>query len=191
MAECVRTSERVSCTEYFKDAICYSLSTMLQPSETLCRRRHYLHVKAADMGAKARMSQILVWMRKLGRQLSVMKDLQILVDKHVVKEAEDAFAAVRDIPEAMTDSTLYASVSSGAVPSAGDMDRVFTIWDEQAQLSVAAGVKQFCSLDRRDAAAQEEKVWVLESVWSGSTCVRWGVRVCDAKRIPSHRFPQH
>ena len=31
----------------------------------------------------------------------------------------------------------------------------------------------FCSLDRRDAAAQEEKVCVLEFVWSESTRVGW------------------
>ena len=46
-------------------------------------------------------------------------------------------------------------------------------------------------MDRRDAAAQEEKVSVLESVWSGSTRVGWEVRVFDVKRIPAHRFPQH
>ena len=39
-----------------------------------------------------------------------MKDLQILVDRRVVNEAEDALAAVHDIPETMADSTLYASV---------------------------------------------------------------------------------
>ena len=41
----------------------------------------------------------------------------------------------------MTDSMLYASISTGAVPSAEDMDRVFTKWHEQVQLSVAAGVE--------------------------------------------------
>ena len=70
-----------------------------------------------------------------------MKDLQTVVGKRVVNEAEDALAAVHDIPETMTDSTLYASVSTGAVPSAEDMDRVFTKWHEQVQLSVAAGVE--------------------------------------------------
>ena len=70
-----------------------------------------------------------------------LKDFQILVDKRVVKEAEDALAVVHDIPETMADSTLYASVSTGAVPSAADTDRVFTKWHEQVQLSVAAGVE--------------------------------------------------
>ena len=64
-----------------------------------------------------------------------MKDLQTLV------EAEDALAVAHDIPETMTDSTLYASVSTGAVPSAEDPDRVFTKWHEQVQLSIAAGVE--------------------------------------------------
>ena len=54
-----------------------------------------------------------------------MKDLQIVVGKRMVKEAEDALAAVQDIPETVTDSTLYASVSTGAVPSAADVNRVF------------------------------------------------------------------
>ena len=146
-----------------------------------------------------------------------LKELQILVDKRVVKEAEDALAVVHDIPETMADSTLYASVSTGAVPSAADTDRVFTKWHEQVQLSVAAGVEMpaarhavstrkwqrfcrcisresqfgFCSLDRRDAAAQEEKVWVLEFVWSGSARVGSEIRVFDVKRTPTHRFPKH
>ena len=54
------------------------------------------------------------------------KDLQILVGKRVVGEAEDALAAAHDIPETMTDSTLHTSVSTGAVPSAADMDRGFS-----------------------------------------------------------------
>ena len=54
-----------------------------------------------------------------------MNDVQILVDKRVVNKAEDALAAVHDIEATTTDSTLYASVSTGAVPSAEDMDRVF------------------------------------------------------------------
>ena len=66
-----------------------------------------------------------------------MKDLPTLFDKRVVNEAEDASAAVHGVPE----TTLYASVSTGAVPSAEDMDRVFTKWHEQVQLSVAAGVQ--------------------------------------------------
>ena len=70
-----------------------------------------------------------------------MKDLQILADKRVVKEAKDTLAAVHDIPETMTDSTLYASVSTLAVPSAVDIDRVFTQWHEHCQLNVAAGVE--------------------------------------------------
>ena len=37
-----------------------------------------------------------------------MEDLQILIDTRAVKEAEDALAAVHDIPETMTDATLYA-----------------------------------------------------------------------------------
>ena len=95
--------------------------------QTMCRRRLCLHVKAADLGPKARMSPILVWMRKLETRIErglTTNDLQILVDQSVVKEAEDALAAVHDIPEAMTDSTLYASVSTGAVPSAAS-PRVF------------------------------------------------------------------
>ena len=70
-----------------------------------------------------------------------MKDLQILVDKCVVKEAEDALAAVHDIPENDDRFDVVRSVSTGAVPSAEDMDRVFTKWHEQVQLSVAAGVE--------------------------------------------------
>ena len=87
------------------------------------------------------------------------------------------------------------------------MDRVFTKWHEQVQLSVAAGVEMakqrppdsgnasllLSSRESQlgyvhwidpDAAPQEEKVWVLESVWSGSTRVGWEVRVFDAKRTP-------
>ena len=70
-----------------------------------------------------------------------MKDLQILVDNRVVKEAEEALAAVHDISEKMTDSTLHASESTGAVPSAADIVRVFTKWHERVQLTVAAGVE--------------------------------------------------
>ena len=70
-----------------------------------------------------------------------MKDLQILFGKREVNEAEDALAAVHDIPGTMTDSMLYASVSTGTVPSADDMDRVFTKLHKQVQLNVAAGVK--------------------------------------------------
>ena len=126
-----------------------------------------------------------------------MKDLQTLVDKRVVNEAEDALAVVHDIPETMTDSTLFASVSAGAVPSAEDMDRVFRKWHEQVQLSVPAGVEmakqrgmplppdsgnasllvysresQLGFVHWIDATQQlKKKVWVLESVWSGSTRV--------------------
>ena len=71
----------------------------------------------------------------------VTKDLHTLVDKRVVNEAEDALAAVHDIPETITDLTLYASVPTGAVPSAEDMDLGFQEMDEQVQLSVAAGVE--------------------------------------------------
>ena len=66
-----------------------------------------------------------------------MKDLQILDGKRVVKEAEDALAAAHDTPDTMTVSTLYDSVSTGAVPSAA----FFTKWHEQVELSVAAGVE--------------------------------------------------
>ena len=77
--------------------------------------------------------------RTIGDRGLTVKDLQILVD--VVNEAEDALAAVHDIPETMADSTLHASVSTGAVPSAEDIDGVFTKWHEQVQLSVAAACR--------------------------------------------------
>ena len=143
-----------------------------------------------------------------------VKDLQTLVDKRVVNEAENALAAVHDIPETRIDSTLYASFTTGAVPSAEDMDRFLRNGSNAASprvsrwpSSVACRFHQtvatplcrymnvspnlVCSLDRRDAAAHEEKVWVLESVWSGSTRVGREVRVFDARRIHTHRFPQH
>ena len=101
--------------------------------QTVCRRRLCKHVKAADLGP------ILVWMRK--ETGTYDEDLQILVCKRVVKEADDALAVVHDIPETMTDSTLYASVSTGAVPSADNTDRVFTKWHQRVQLRVAAGVE--------------------------------------------------
>ena len=142
-----------------------------------------------------------------------MKDLQILVDQRVVRVAEDALVAVHDIPE---------TVATGAVPSAADMERFFTKWLEQVQLSVAASVEMakqrgmplppdsgnaslllysresqngfvhwIGATQQLKKAAQEEKVWVLEFVWSGSARVGWEVRVFDAKRTPTHRFPQH
>ena len=147
-----------------------------------------------------------------------VKDLLILVGKRVVEEAEDALAAAHDIPETMTDSSLYASVATGAVPSAPDMDWGFhemartssTLLrrgcrDAQAAWHAASTRKLqrlfvvvftwcptwFCSVDRREAAAEEEKVWVLEFAWSGSTRVGWEVRVFDAKRMSTHRFPRH
>ena len=89
---------------------------------------------ALDKRPKARMSPTLVWMRTIVERGLTMNDLQILVGRREVNEAEDALAAVHDIPETMADSTLY--VSTGAVPSAEDMDRVFTKWHEQVQLSV-------------------------------------------------------
>ena len=64
-----------------------------------------------------------------------MEDLQHLVDKRVVKEAEHALAPVHDVPETMTYSTLYASVSTGAVSSAAYIDRFSTNRHEQVQLS--------------------------------------------------------
>ena len=136
----------------------------------------------------------------------------------VVEEAEDALAAAHDIPETMTDSTLYTSVATGAVPSAADMDWGFHEMartsstlrrrgcrDAQAAWHAASTRKLqrlfvvvftwcptwFCSVDRREAAAEEEKVWVLEFAGSGSTRVGWEVRVFDAKRSPMYRFPQH
>ena len=118
---------RVSCTEYFLDVICYSVQLSSSHEKllqhTMCRGRLCLHVKAADLGPKARMSPILLCIRKLERCL---------------KEVEDALQSVHDIPEQMTDSTLYASESTGAVPSGAEMNRVFTKWHEQVQLGQAA-----------------------------------------------------
>ena len=82
-----------------------------------------------------------------------MKDLQTLVDKRVVNEAEDALAAVHDIPDTMTDSTLYASVSTEAVPSAEDMDRVqrwvFTFFGNGTNKFNSAGVEMHAASTRQ------------------------------------------
>ena len=103
--------------------------------QTACKRRFCLHEKSADLGPKARMIPILDWMRKLGTSAErglTMKDLQILVDQRVVRVAEDALVAVHDIT---------GTVATGTVPSDADMERFFTKWLEQVQLSVAASVE--------------------------------------------------
>ena len=90
-----------------------------------------------------------------------MKYLQILVDKGEVNEAEDALAAVHGIPETMTDSTLYASVSTGAVPSAEDMDRVFTKWHEQVSTQRRRGCRDVQAAWHAASTRQWQRLFVV------------------------------
>ena len=138
----------VSCAEYFQGAICHFLSTKLQPRETFAADRVQatllLPCEGSGLGLEGEDEPDPGLDEETGTLVErglTMKDLQILVDNRVVKEAEEAFAAVHDIPEKMTDSTLHTSESTGAVPSAADIVLVFTKWHERVQLTVAAGVE--------------------------------------------------